>query len=116
MIPLLGLIIGLLVGILIPFQIPSAYSNYVAVAILAALDTVLGGFSASLGKKFDLRVFISGFFANSIMAALLAFIGDKLGIQLYLAAVFAFGNRIFMNLSSIRRHLISRKADTKTES
>ena len=52
-----------------------------------------------------------GFFANSFLAALLAFIGDKLGIQLYLAAIFAFGNRIFMNLGTLRRHLIQRYED-----
>lgn len=111
MIPILGLIAGLLIGILMPFHIPQEYSNYAAVAILAALDSVLGGMSASLDKKFDIRVFLSGFFANSFLAALLAFIGDKLGIQLHLAAVFAFGNRIFMNFGTIRRHLIQRRHD-----
>ena len=89
-----------------PFHIPQAYSNYAAVAILAALDSVLGGFSASLDGKFHIRVFLSGFFGNSLLAALLAFIGDKLGIQLYLAAVFAFGNRIFINFGNIRRKLL----------
>jgi small basic protein len=109
MIPILGLIAGLLIGIFLPFHIPQEYSNYAAVAILAALDSVLGGFSASMDGKFDIRVFLSGFFANSLLAALLAYIGDRLGIQLYLAAVFAFGNRIFLNFGNIRRKLI--KAD-----
>lgn len=109
MIPILGLIAGLIIGIFLPFHIPQAYSNYAAVAILAALDSVLGGFSASLEGRFDIKVFLSGFFGNSLLAALLAFIGDKLGIQLYLAAVFAFGNRIFLNFGNIRRKLL--KAD-----
>lgn len=106
MIPILGLIAGLLIGIFIPFHIPQEYSNYAAVAILAALDSVLGGLSASMDGKFNLKVFLSGFFVNSLLAALLAYIGDKLGIQLYLAAVFAFGNRIFLNSGNIRRKLI----------
>lgn len=105
MIALLGLIAGLLIGILIPYHIPQEYSNYAAVAILAALDSVLGGYSASLEGKFDIKIFISGFFANSFMAALLAYIGDKLGIQIHLAAIFAFGNRIFLNFGNIRRKL-----------
>ncbi|MCX7771814.1 MAG: small basic family protein [Clostridia bacterium] len=106
MIPLLGLIAGLIIGIFLPFHIPQEYSNYAAVAILAALDSVLGGLSASLEGKFNIKVFLSGFFANSLLAALLAYIGDKLGIQIHLAAIFAFGNRIFLNFGNIRRKLI----------
>jgi small basic protein len=106
MIALLGLIAGLLVGILIPIHIPQAYSNYAAVAILAALDSIVGGYSASLERKFNIKIFLSGFFANSFTAALLAYIGDKLGIQIHLAAIFAFGNRIFLNIGNIRRKLI----------
>lgn len=106
MIPLLGLIVGLLIGIFIPFHIPQEYSNYAAVAILAALDSVLGGLAASLEGRFNIKVFLSGFFANSLLAALLAYIGDKLGIQIHLAAIFAFGNRIFLNFANIRRKLI----------
>ncbi len=115
MIPLLGLILGLLVGMLIPLRIPQELSTYAAVAILAALDSVLGGVCASMEKRFDMKVFLSGFFANSILAALLAFVGDRLGIQLYLAAIFAFGNRIFVNLGVLRRYLIN-KHDDKTRS
>jgi len=109
MIALLGLIAGLLVGIFIPVHIPQTYSNYAAVAILAALDSIVGGYSASLEGKFNIKIFLSGFFANSIAAAVLAYIGDKLGIQIHLAAIFAFGNRIFLNIGNIRRKLI--KAD-----
>ena len=105
MIPLLGLIIGLLIGIFIPYHIPPEYSNYAAVAILAALDSVLGALSAAFDGKFNIKIFITGFFGNAILAAMLAYVGDKLGIQLYLAAVFAFGNRIFLNFGNIRRKL-----------
>jgi len=107
MIPLLGLIVGLIIGIFIPYNIPPEYSNYAAVAILAALDSVLGGLSASLEGKFDIKIFITGFFGNSLLAALLAYIGDKLGIQIHLAAIFAFGNRIFINFGNIRRKIIN---------
>lgn len=106
MIPLIGLILGLLIGILIPSRIPAEYSNYAAVAILAALDSLLGGICAQLEGKFNLKVFITGFFGNSILAALLAVVGDKLGIPLYLAAVFVFGNRMFTNFAKIRRYLL----------
>jgi len=109
MIPILGLIIGIIIGIFIPYNIPAEYSNYVAVAILAALDSVFGGISASLQKKFDIKIFLSGFFGNALLAALLAYIGDRLGIQIHLAAIFAFGNRLFLNFANIRRYLLNKR-------
>ena len=108
MIPLLGLIIGIILGIFIPFDIPPKYSSYVAIAILAALDSVFGGVYSSLKGTFKMKIFLSGFFGNALLAAGLAYMGDKLGIQLYLAAVFAFGNRLFLNFAGIRRFLLNK--------
>lgn len=108
MLPILGLIIGIIIGIYMPYTIPTQYSNYVAVAILAALDSVFGGIAATMQKKFDMTVFLSGFFGNAMLAAVLAYIGDKLGIQIHLAAIFAFGNRLFLNFAIIRRLLLNK--------
>ncbi|QNU68369.1 small basic family protein [Ruminiclostridium herbifermentans] len=108
MIPILGLIAGILIGMFIPITIPSEYFTYVAVAILAALDSVFGGLIATINKKFDMRIFLSGFFGNALLAATLAYIGDKLGLQIYLAAIFAFGNRLFLNFALIRRFVLNK--------
>ena len=108
MVPIFGLILGIFIGIFIPYDIPTKYSNYVAVAILAALDSVFGGIAATMQGKFDMKVFLSGFFGNALLAAILAYIGDKLGIQIYLAAIFAFGNRLFLNFAIIRRLLLNK--------
>lgn len=108
MLPIIGLIAGILIGTFIPYNISTQYSTYVAVAILAALDSVFGGIVAVLQKKFDMKVFLSGFFGNALLAAGLAYIGDRLGIQIYLAAIFAFGNRLFLNFAIIRRFLLNK--------
>ena len=108
MLPVLGLIVGILAGIFIPFNISQQYSTYVAVAILAALDSVFGGAAATLQGKFDIKVFVSGFFGNALLAAGLAYIGDQLGIPIYMAAIFAFGNRLFLNFAVIRRRIMKR--------
>jgi len=107
-IALLGLLIGVVMGIFLPYSIPLAYSKYMAVAILACLDSVFGGYAASVQGKFDMKIFISGFFGNALLAAGLAFIGDKLGADIYMAAVFAFGNRMFINFAIIRRYLLNK--------
>lgn len=109
MLPILGLIIGILIGVFfIPVNIPQQYSTYMAVAILAALDSVFGGIASTVQGKFSMKIFISGFFGNALLAAGLAYIGDQLGIEIYLAAIFAFGNRIFLNFALIRRYMLNK--------
>ena len=77
-----------------------------AVAILAGLDSILGAVRAELDGHYDNRIFLSGFIANTAVAVLLTFVGDRLGIDLYLVALIAFGLRIFQNVALIRRHFL----------
>ncbi len=106
--PFLGLILGLAFGILTDIQIPSMYENYLSIAVLAALDTLFGGIRAYLQQVYDDKVFISGFFFNIALAAGLAFLGVHIGVDLYLAAIFAFGVRLFQNIAVIRRIMIQK--------
>ena len=109
--PLLGLILGVSLGLLSDIQIPQIYSNYLSIAVLAALDTLFGGIRAHLQQIYDDKVFISGFFFNIVLAAGLAFLGVHLGVDLYLAAIFAFGVRLFQNIAVIRRILLTKWSD-----
>lgn len=106
MIPFIGLVLGIIIGFVIPYNFSAAYSSYIAVAILAALDSIFGGISAVLQKHFNNAIFVTGFFGNAILAAGLAYLGDKLGVPIYLAAVIVFGGRLFQNFAIIRRHFI----------
>lgn len=109
--PFLGLILGLVLGLLTDIQIPSEYENYLSIAVLAALDTIVGGIRANLQQVYDDKVFITGFFFNIALAIGLAFLGVHLGVDLYLAAIFAFGVRLFQNIAIIRRILIQKWED-----
>ncbi len=106
--PFIGLLIGIILGLSSQFTIPDEYSNYLSIAVLAALDTLFGGIRAHLQNIYDQAVFVSGFFFNILLAASLAFLGVHLGVDLYLVAVFAFGVRLFQNIAVIRRILISK--------
>ena len=108
MIPILGMIIGILIGIFLPFDIPEGLAVYVAVGILAGLDTVFGGAVADLQKRFDIRVFLTGFTGNLLLALFLTFIGEKMGLSLYLVPMFAFGVRLFENFAMLRRLFFSK--------
>lgn len=108
LIPVLGLLIGCGAAFLMPWSINPAYSVYVAIAILAALDSVLGGISAILNKNFTMIIFLSGFFCNALLAAFIIFLGEKLGLDLYVAVVVVFGTRLFQNFAVIRRFYFSK--------
>ena len=108
LLPLLALVLGFGLVYVWGVTVPIAYSDYIAVAILAGLDSVFGGVRARLEKRFEQVIFVSGFFTNAALAALLAYTGDRLGVNLYLAAVIALGIRIFSNLGAIRRALMDR--------
>jgi len=113
--PFLGLLLGVSLGILTDIQIPTEYENYLSIAVLAALDTLFGGIRAQLQNVYDDKVFISGFFFNIILAAGLAFLGVYIGVDLYLAAIFAFGVRLFQNIAVIRRILITKFEERKAK-
>ncbi|SOB92445.1 small basic protein [Ureibacillus xyleni] len=106
--PFLGLLLGLAFGLLTDIQIPVVYESYLSIAVLAALDTIFGGIRANLQQVYDDKVFLTGFFFNIALAAGLAFLGVHLGVDLYLAAIFAFGVRLFQNIAVIRRILITK--------
>ena len=104
---ILGCIIGVVVGNFAPI-ISYTYSGYLAIAIIAALDSVFGGIVSSLNKKFDMGVFLSGFFGNAILAMLLTYLGQRLNVDIYLAAIFVFVSRMFNNLGIIRRYYLEK--------
>ncbi|MGE5592519.1 MAG: small basic family protein [Betaproteobacteria bacterium] len=108
MLPIIGLVLGIVIALLTPIRFPAVYSDYMAVGILAALDSVCGGIRAGLEDKFDKVVFISGFVTNMALAACLTLVGDKLGVDLFLGATVAFSIRIFTNVGMIRRYLLQR--------
>jgi small basic protein len=103
--PALGLLIGVLIGLMFSVSIPVSYARYTAIAILAALDSILGAARAELEGEFDSQIFLSGLITNMLLAGLLTYVGDRLGVQLNLAAVVGFGVRVFTNLARIRRLL-----------
>ena len=104
--PLVGLLAGVILGLLLQVDVSFELARYSAVAILAAFDSILGAVRAELDGNYDNRIFISGFVVNALVAVLLTFIGDRLGLDLYLVALIAFGLRIFQNVAIIRRHFL----------
>ena len=104
---LIGCIAGALIGMNAP-MISYTYSSYLAIAVVADLDSVFGGITSVINKKFDLKIFITGFFGNAILAILLTILGQKLNVDIYLAAIVVFVGRMFVNLAIIRRYYVDK--------
>lgn len=110
--PLLGLAIGF--GIYwLPVKLPNDYASYLSLATLAGLDSIFGGIRAGIEGKFHDDIFLSGFVVNTVLAAGLAYLGDQIGVDLFLAAVVALGGRVFLNLSLIRRYWLTQASLNK---
>ena len=104
---IIGCIIGAIVGINAPI-ISYTYSTFLAIAVVAALDSVFGGITSVLKKNFDLTIFISGFFCNGLLSIGLTYLGQKLNLDIYIAALVVFVGRMFTNMTIIRRHYIDK--------
>jgi small basic protein len=94
-------------------EIPYKYTAYIAVAILAFLDSLFGGIVSNMKNEFNMTVFVSGFFVNAVIAIFLVYLGQKLNVDIYLAAVIVFTTRLFTNLSIIRRLIIENIEESK---
>lgn len=111
---LIGCILGAIIGVNGPV-ISYTYSGYLAIAIIAALDSVFGGITSVLKGNFDLKIFISGFFGNALLSILLTWLGVKLNVDIYLAAIVVFVGRMFTNFAIIRRYYIDKWSEKLRE-
>ncbi|MDO4531593.1 MAG: small basic family protein [Bacillota bacterium] len=114
LVALLGLIAGIVIGIMSGIVFPHGFSGYVAMGILACLDSLLGGIYANMQDNFRWKVFATGFVSNAVLAIALIFLGNRLSIDLSIAAIVVYGSRMFNNFSSIR-HWILNKNEKKAE-
>lgn len=108
MIAVFGLALGVLAGLLLEPSIPEALQPYLPIAVVAALDAVFGGLRAHLDGIFDDKVFVISFVSNVLIAALIVYFGDQLGVggQLSTGVIVVLGIRIFSNVAAIRRHVL----------
>ena len=103
----LFLVVGIVVGVLLHPEVPVSLQPYLPIAVVAALDAVFGGLRAVLDGIFDDKVFVVSFLSNAVVAALIVYLGDQLGVgaQLTTGVVVVLGIRIFSNVAAIRRHV-----------
>jgi small basic protein len=83
---------------------------------MGILDALFGAIRAEVTKdQFNALIFITGLAFNIILSIAITLLGDKLGLDLYLAATFVFTFRIFSNVGITRRALIQNVFSTEKE-
>ncbi|CAH0212711.1 hypothetical protein SRABI91_02192 [Rhodococcoides fascians] len=104
---LVALVVGVVIGLVAGPQVPAVVAPYLPIAVVAAIDAVFGGVRAFLDGIFDAKVFVVSFVFNVLVAALIVWLGDQLGVgtQLSTAIVVVLGIRIFGNAAALRRRL-----------
>ena len=113
--PIISLIVGGLIGSILTVNASLGIAKYLSIAILAAFDAVLGGARGLLEDTFDSLIMLSGFFINALLAMALAFLGDQIGVDMFMAATVCFALRIFSNLAFIRRDIITRYRERSSQ-
>lgn len=106
MIAVLALLVGIAVGLIAEPTLPAALTPYIPVVVVAAIDTVLAGMLARLEGGYHEGEFIVAFVTNTLLAAFIVWVGERLGApDLTVGVVVVFGVRIFQSLASIRRYV-----------
>ncbi len=113
MIIIIAIIIGIVMGLLVPYNLNAQTLQYIAVAIIAVLDSVFGAVVANYEKRFNLVIFLTGLTSNAVLAVALTFVGNILGIDMSFASVIVFGTRIFTNLAKIRYNILDKYFEKK---
>jgi small basic protein len=107
-IPAIGLLVGIVLGLLLQPTVPVWLQPYLPIAVVAALDAVFGAFRSVLDGLFNDRIFVISFLSNVLVAAVIVFLGDQLGVgsQMSTGVVVVLTMRIFANVAAIRRHML----------
>ena len=109
----IGLLIGIMVGMLSGVVFPFGFSAYVAMGILACMDSLLGGIYANMRGEFRGKIFATGFVTNAVLAIVLTWLGNQISIDLFIAAIVVYGSRMFNNCSNIRHFIIEQSEKKK---
>lgn len=116
MVPVAGGVAGFVAVYLSTMTLPDGMASYLSLAALAGLDSICGGIRSGLEGKFHDDIFLSGFVMNTLLSAALAYLGDRIGVDLFLAAVVMLGGRVFLNLSLIRRFWLTNRELARRQS
>ena len=103
-----GVVIGLMAGYLWGPQVSTTGARYAAVWLVCCLDALLE-LAATAGAR-DLLLALARLAGHLALTAILLLISDRLGLELYLAALAAMGLRMFAHVDTLLERWWQRQA------
>jgi len=103
-----GIILGILAGLNLNLIYSPEYAVYISLAVLAILNTIFNMLNENTkGELTPVKSVI--FLVRDLgFGLLLGYVGEQLGLPIYLAAVFAFGNNIYKNISNMTNLMLQK--------
>lgn len=103
-----GVVLGVIAGLKLNVEYNPEYIVYISLAILAMINTIFTILCENLKGETKILKSVLYLFSDLLFALFLGYIGERLGLPIYLAAVFAFGNNIYKNLKIMLDFVITK--------
>jgi small basic protein len=103
-----GVVLGVIGGLYLNVEYNPEYIVYISLAILAMINTIFNILSENLKSETKILKSVLYLFSDLLFALFLGYIGERLGLPIYLAAVFAFGNNIYKNMKIMLDFVIAK--------
>lgn len=103
-----GIVLGVFVGLKANIGYSLQYAVYIALIILAVINAITNILCENINGRITTLRSIILLFADLIFSVALGYIGEQLGLPVYLAAVFAFGNNMYKNIKTMVDLLIQK--------
>lgn len=93
-----GIVLGIIAGLKLNVGYNPEYTVYISLSILAMINTIFNIFCENLKGEVKTIKYVILLVSDLVFALFLGYLGEQLGLPIYLAAVFAFGNNIYKNI------------------
>lgn len=96
-----GVLVGILAGLNLDLVYNPDYAVYISITVLAILNSIFNILNENLRGGITLLKSVIFLLSDLVFGLLMGYVGEQLGLPIYLAAVFAFGNNIYVNTKSM---------------
>lgn len=103
-----GVVLGVIAGLKLNVEYNPEYIVYISLAILAMINTIFNILCENFNGETKILKSVLYLFSDLLFALFLGYIGERLGLPIYLAAVFAFGNNIYKNMKIMLDFVIAK--------